>query len=101
MKYGLGVKGQSSGTRKEVAPAGITKFDYGKGMAACLAYLILNQRDATAIGLFDTAMKQYLRRTGNLASLHNIMTTLASFQPARKTRTGAERPKATGQSPTA
>src|SRR5258706_3390555 len=97
MKYGLGVKGQSSGTRKEVAPAGITKFDYGKVMAACLAYLILNQRDATAIGLFDTAMKQYLPRTGNLASLHNIMTTLASFQPSRKTGIGGVLHNVAGQ----
>ncbi len=97
MKYGSGVKGQSSGTRKEVAPAGITKFDYGKVMAACLAYLILNQRDATAIGLFDTAMKQYLPRTGNLASLHNIMTTLASFQPSRKTGIGGVLHNVAGQ----
>src|SRR5258706_12820472 len=97
MKYGLGVKGQSSGTRKEVAPAGITKFDYGKVMAACLAYLILNQSDATAIGLFDTAMKQCLPRTGNLASLHNIMTTLASFQPSRKTGIGGVLHNVAGQ----
>src|SRR5712671_3748399 len=97
MKYGSGVKGQSSGARKDTPPAGITKFDYGKVMAACLAYLILNQRDATAVGVFDTSLKQYLPRTGNLASLHNIMTTLAGFEPRQQTGIGGVLHQIAGQ----
>src|SRR3954470_12928777 len=31
----------------------ITKLQYGKMMAACLTYLILHQRDAVALALFD------------------------------------------------
>src|SRR5881227_548238 len=30
----------------------ITKLDYGRTIAACLAYLILLQRDAVAVGIF-------------------------------------------------
>ena len=35
----------------------LTKLQYGKVIAACLSYLILNQRDAVALGLFDTSMR--------------------------------------------
>jgi uncharacterized protein (DUF58 family) len=69
--------------------ATVTKLQYGKMLAACLSYLILHQRDAVAVGLFDTAMKTFVPRTGNLASIHNIMTTLAAFDPTAQTNIGA------------
>jgi uncharacterized protein (DUF58 family) len=65
--------------------AKVTKLQYGKALAACLSYLILHQRDAVAVGVFDTAMRTYLPRTGNLASIHNIMATLAAFDPKSQT----------------
>src|SRR5438309_5375751 len=70
MKYGSGA---------------VTKFDYARTMAACLAYLILLQRDAVAVGMFDTAVKGYLPRTDNMSSIHNIMRVLTSFAPTEKT----------------
>jgi uncharacterized protein (DUF58 family) len=76
MKFGS--VGRQGGAR-------VTKLQYGKALAACLSYLILHQRDAVAVGVFDTAMKSYLPRTGNLASIHNIMATLAGFEPAAQT----------------
>jgi uncharacterized protein (DUF58 family) len=85
MRYGSGTKGMHGGARKDVMPAPSSKFDYGKMMAACLAYLILHQRDATAVGLFDTSVRNYIPRTGNLASIHNIMSTLAAFDPSQGT----------------
>jgi uncharacterized protein (DUF58 family) len=98
MRYGSGVKGQGSGgAGKTVKPAGVTKFDYGKVMAACLAYLILHQRDAVSVSLFDTAVRQYLPRTGNLASLHGIMSTLSAFNPTRATGIGGVLHAAAGQ----
>jgi uncharacterized protein (DUF58 family) len=63
----------------------VTKFDYARTMAACLAYLILLQRDAVAVGMFDTAVKGYLPRTDNMSSIHNIMRVLTSFAPTEKT----------------
>src|SRR4030081_1514423 len=53
MKYGSGVKGFGSGAARGAAAAKLSKFDYGKTIAACLSYLILNQRDAVSVGLFD------------------------------------------------
>ena len=63
----------------------LTKLQYGKVMAACLSYLILHQRDAVAVGVFDSAMRSYVPRTGNLASIHNIMDVLAAFEPKEQT----------------
>ncbi|HXG46048.1 MAG TPA: DUF58 domain-containing protein [Methylomirabilota bacterium] len=63
----------------------LTKFQYGKVMAACLAYLILHQRDAVALGLFDTVVRDYAPRSDNLATLHTLMARLAAFQPQRQT----------------
>ena len=80
MKYGsLGRPGGAT----------VTKLQYGKMLAACLSYLILHQRDAVAVGVFDTLMKSFVPRTGNLASIHNIMTTLAGFDPVGQTSIGS------------
>jgi uncharacterized protein (DUF58 family) len=66
----------------------ITKLQYGKMMAAVLSYLILHQRDAVAAGVFDTSMRGYVPRTGNINSIHNIMNVLAEFNPTQQTSIG-------------
>jgi len=63
----------------------VSKFDYARTMAACLAYLILLQRDAMALGIFDSTLRDYLPRTDNLTNIHNAMRMLANFQPVQKT----------------
>lgn len=67
----------------------ISKLQYGKVMAACLSYLILQQRDAMSLTLFDTATRGYIPRTGNLASIHNIMALLANYKATGETNIGA------------
>ena len=67
----------------------LTKFQYGKAMAACLAYLILHQRDATALGLFDVAVRDYAPRSDNLGTIHNLMARLAAFEPKEQTSIAA------------
>src|SRR5579872_3480781 len=47
----------------------ISKLQYGKMMAACLAFLVLQQRDAVSLGVFDSQMRSQIARTGNLASI--------------------------------
>ncbi len=39
----------------------ITKLHYAKALAACLSYLILLQRDAVALSVFDTETRDYIR----------------------------------------
>lgn len=63
----------------------LTKLHYGKMLAACLAYLILHQRDAVAVGLFDTMMRDYSPRTDSKATIHNLMGRLAAFEPKAQT----------------
>jgi uncharacterized protein (DUF58 family) len=70
--------------KRDRKPA-VSKFDYGRVMTACLAYLILHQRDAVSLNLFDGHVRNHIPRTGNIASIHNIMTTLANFNPTEKT----------------
>jgi hypothetical protein len=67
----------------------ITKLHYGKMMAACLAYLILHQRDAAAFALFDTTVRDYTPRSDNLATIHNLMAKLAQFEPKEQTNIAA------------
>jgi len=57
----------------------VTKLQYGKMMAACLAYLVLHQRDAVALGLFDTIVRDYIPRSDNLETIHKLLTRLAAF----------------------
>ena len=63
----------------------LTKFSYARTMAACLAYLILLQRDAMALGIFDSSMRTYFPRTDNLSSIHNVLRLLTEFVPVEKT----------------
>ena len=63
----------------------ITKFDYARKVAACLAYLILLQRDAVALGVFDTTTRSYFPQTDSLLSIHSLMALLANFVPAKTT----------------
>ena len=67
----------------------LTKLHYGKMMAACLAYLILHQRDAAALGMFDTTVRDYAPRSDNLATIHNLMARLAAFEPKEQTNIAA------------
>jgi len=67
----------------------ITKLHYGKMMAACLSYLVLLQRDAVAVSVFDKEVKSHIPRTGNMNSVHNIMSVLARFVADGATNIGA------------
>jgi len=59
----------------------LSKFDYARVMAACLAYLVLHQRDAVSLELFDRSVREQVPRTNNLASIHNIIHRLSAFEP--------------------
>ena len=66
----------------------ITKLHFAKALAACLSYLILVQRDAVALALFDTETREYLPRTDNLGKIHHIMNRLAAFEATEATSIG-------------
>lgn len=59
----------------------LTKLDYGKILSACLAYLILVQRDAVAFGIFNSEIRNYIPRSDNKSSLVNILNQLVNYNP--------------------
>ena len=63
----------------------VTKFDYARQIAACLAFLILHQRDAAALGIFDQTMRDYSPRSDNRSTIHRVMSRLAAFEPTQQT----------------
>lgn len=69
--------------------AAVTKLQFAKALAACLAYVILAQRDAAALALFDSEMREYLPRTDSLGRIGHIMDRLAAFKATGQTRIGA------------
>ena len=66
----------------------VTKLHYAKALAACLAYLVLLQRDAVTLGIFDTQMRLQVPRTDNLKKIHSIMDRLAAFEATQPTKLG-------------
>ena len=68
--------------------ASITKLHFAKALAACLAHMILSQRDAVALALVDTEVKEYLPRTDSLPKIQHIMDRLAAFKATGETRLG-------------
>ena len=90
MKYGSSAKGMGPGARvdPDIKPAKVSKLEYGKALAACLSYMILHQRDAVSVAVFDETVRNFIPKTGNLASVHNIMHTLANFNPSLQTNVG-------------
>jgi uncharacterized protein (DUF58 family) len=67
----------------------VAKLDYAKVMAACLAYLILLQRDAAAVTVFDDKMRERQPRTDNVAKIHQICAVLSAFNPTQPTAISA------------
>jgi len=67
----------------------LTKLHYGKMMAACLAYLIMAQRDAAALALFDSTLRDYIPRSDNKSTILNVMSRLAAFEPKEQTNIAA------------
>jgi uncharacterized protein (DUF58 family) len=67
----------------------LTKLHYAKALGACLAYLILLQRDAVALHVFDTELRETMTRTDSLEKIHPIMARLAAFQASQPTRLGS------------
>ncbi len=65
----------------------LTKLDYAKALAACLAYLVLGQSDAIALNIFDTQVRERFERTDNQGKIHEIMHRLAGFEAKEGTQT--------------
>jgi len=66
----------------------LTKFHYAKACAATLAHAILLQKDAVALGVFDTECREQIARTDNQAKIHEILRRLAALEASGGTDLG-------------
>ena len=69
--------------------AAMTKFDYAATLAASLAALCVNQRDAVGLALFDDAERVFVRPAATQAQLARLIDVLERALPQRQTELGA------------
>ena len=75
----------------------MTKFQYAATLAASMAALLVKQRDAVGLAVFDQAERTWLRPTATTAQLTKIIETLEATQPDRTTELAAVLRKVAGQ----
>jgi uncharacterized protein (DUF58 family) len=74
-----------------------TKFNYAATLAASMASLLIKQRDAVGLAVFDEQERNWLRPAATTAQLMKICETLEKTQPDRKTELSAVMKKVAGQ----
>lgn len=65
----------------------ITKFEYGSYLAAALAYLMTDQKDAVGLTLFDSAVRLQMPPKASQNYLREILKALHAAQPQNTTAT--------------
>lgn len=70
-------------TRPDLPPSDQSKLRYACRLAATLAYLVLHQRDAVSLTLFDQTVRRYVPRTSAPGSMSTLLRLLATYRPAR------------------
>jgi uncharacterized protein (DUF58 family) len=76
----------SMGFRSE--RASLSKLEYARSLAAALAYLMLGQQDAVGVMMFAEHPLQYVPPRSVRSHLDVVLKTLATGQPAGRTRLG-------------
>ncbi len=66
----------------------VTKLHYAKILSACIAYIVLHQRDAISVNMFDTEIRDQFARTDNQGKIHDLMRQLAGFKATNETKLG-------------
>lgn len=66
----------------------ISKLNYGKNLAAAMSYLMLLQRDAVGLSLFDSQIQKILPPRSVSSYLQPILTELDTIQPGKDTDIG-------------
>lgn len=66
-----------------------SKFDYAANLSAALSYLMLKQRDAVGMVVFDERIKHYVPPKSAPVHLHALLTQLARVTPSGRTDTAS------------
>jgi len=62
------------------------KMSFARKLTACLAYMVLKQRDHVSLRLFDQNITATIPKTGNMGSMNGILRTLVTAEASGQTR---------------
>jgi uncharacterized protein (DUF58 family) len=77
----------TSASMNYASKGNITKFEYASYLAAALSYLLIKQRDAVGLTLYDTDIRKFIPPRSKQSYLHELLKTLVDVQPANETGT--------------
>lgn len=63
----------------------LSKFEYGRYLAAALSYLLIRQQDAVGLVTFDTKVRQYYRAASKPSQVRVILNELYNTKPGEDT----------------
>lgn len=63
----------------------LSKFQYGRYLAAALTYLLIRQQDAVGLVTFDSEIRRYIRSASKPSQVRMILEELHSTQPGKDT----------------
>src|SRR5438128_1089225 len=66
----------------------LSKFTYAQCVAASLAFLVLHQRDAVGLAMFDQEIRHLVRPSSNPTQLKQLLHVMEDATAREKTRTG-------------
>lgn len=64
---------------------GVLKFDYGRKLAAAMAYLLMSQQDAVGLITFDSKIRDIIPNRTRITHLHHVLETLVKTEPGKDT----------------
>jgi uncharacterized protein (DUF58 family) len=70
------------------SPGQMSKLEYGMFLTAALAYMMLHQKDAVGLAMFDHGVRQYLPPRATAAHFQNMLTLMEQSKPGTDTRIG-------------
>ncbi|MBM2813895.1 MAG: hypothetical protein HW421_657 [Ignavibacteria bacterium] len=79
----------SSASMKYSSDGRLSKFEYACYLAAAIAYMLINQRDAIGLALYDTKIHSYLPPSSKRSYIREILRLLETTTPANETGTAA------------
>lgn len=77
----------SSASMKFASEGNISKFEYASYLGAALIYLMMKQRDAAGLALYNTEIHKYLPPKSKMSYLSELLKTLETTQPSDLTGT--------------
>lgn len=69
-------------------PAALSKLEYAQALAASVAWLVLEQQDATGLVTFDSQIRTLLRPASNSSHLKQMIQVMETVIPGNKTAAG-------------